>query len=72
MLLRKIYGTIFCIIYELATQSQDLNTYSALKQYLFGGVKLAKNADPGKHVYSDYGIGFDSHSNISLGNGSVG
>ena len=34
----------------------------ALKGYLFGGVKLAKNADPVKYVYTGYGIGFDSRS----------
>ena len=30
-----------------------------LKDCLFGGVKLAKNADPDKYVYSGYGIVFD-------------
>ena len=43
-----------------------------MKDCLFGGVKLAKNADPDKYVYSGYIIGFDSRSKISLPDGSVG
>ena len=39
---------------------------------LFGGVTLAKNADPDNYVYSDYGIGFDSRSELSLPDGRVG
>ena len=31
-----------------------------LKDSLFEGFKLAKNADPDNYVYSGYGIGFDS------------
>ena len=34
----------------------------ALKNCLFEGIKLAKNGDPNKNVYSPYGIGFNSHS----------
>ena len=44
----------------------------ALKGYLFGGVKLAKNADPVKYVYTGYGIGFDSRSEFSLPDVSLG
>ena len=29
---------------------------------MFGGVKLAKNAEPNKYSYSGYGIGFDFRS----------
>ena len=43
-----------------------------MKDCLFGGVKLAKNADPDKYVYSGYIIGFDSRSEFSLPDGSVG
>ena len=43
-----------------------------LKDCLFGGVKLAKNADRGKHVCSSYGNGFNLHSEFSLPDGSVG
>ena len=39
-----------------------MNSDFPLKDCLFGGVKLAKNADPDKYVYSGYGIGFDSCS----------
>ena len=31
---------------------------------LFGGIQLAKNVDPDKYVYSGYGNGFDSHSEL--------
>ena len=48
-----------------------LNSNFTLKDCLFGGVTLAKNADPDKHVCTVYGIGFDSRSEFSLPNGSV-
>ena len=63
---------IFFIVYELDTWSQDLNSDFTLKYCLFGGVKLAKNADPDKYVYSRYGIGFNSCSEFSLLDGGVG
>ena len=50
---------IFFIAYELDTWSRDLNSDFTLQHCLFGGVKLAKNADPNKCVYSGYGNGFD-------------
>ena len=34
--------------------------------------KLAKNADPDKHAYTGYGIGFDSRSELSWPDGSMG
>ena len=37
-----------------------------------GSEKLIKNADPDKYVYTGYGIGFDSRSELSLPDGSVG
>ena len=43
-----------------------------LKSCLFEDVKLTKNADPDKYVYSSYGIGFDTRSEFSLPDGSVG
>ena len=43
-----------------------------LKDCLFGGVKLAENADLDKYIYSGYGTGFDLHSEFSLPDGSVG
>ena len=39
---------------------------------LFGSVKLTKNTNPNKYKYSDYGIGFDSHSELSFTDGSIG
>ena len=39
-----------------------LKTNFTWKDYLFGAVKLTKNADPNKCSYSGYGIGFDSRS----------
>ena len=38
------------IVYELDTWSRDLNSVFTSKYLLFGGVKLAKNADPDKFV----------------------
>ena len=55
-------------MYELDRWSQDLNAKFTLKDYLFGAVKLTKNADPNKYSYSEYGIGFDSRSIISFPN----
>ena len=40
--------------------------------FLFGSVKLTKNADPEKYKYSDYGIGFDSRSEFLFTDGSMG
>ena len=37
----------------------------------FGGVKLVKNADQDKYVYSGYDIGFDLRSEFSLPNGNI-
>ena len=37
---------IFFIVSELDTWSQDLNSDYILKDCLFGGFKLAENADP--------------------------
>ena len=59
------------IVYELDTWSSELNSYFALKDCLFRGVKLAKNDDP--DIYeSGSGIGFDSCSQCPLPDGSVG
>ena len=48
------------------------NSDFTLKDCLFGSVKLPKNADRDKEVYSDYGIRFDLRSEFSLTDGSVG
>ena len=52
----------FFIVHKLDKQTRDLNSDFTLKDYLFGGTKLAKNVDAGKYSYSGYGIGFNSRS----------
>ena len=59
---------IYFIIYELATWSRELNSDFNLKDCLFGGVKLAENAEQDKYAYSGYGIGFASRPLFSLPN----
>ena len=39
---------------------------------MFGSVKLTKKPDPDKYKYSGYGIGFDSRSEFSFTDGSMG
>ena len=48
------------------TQGADF----ALQNYLFGAVKLTKNVDPDKYIYSDYGVGFDACRRFSLSDDS--
>ena len=60
------------IVYKLDTHSRDLNFNFTLKDWLFGGVRLAKNPDPHKHIYNDCGIGFDSRSELSFPDSSMG
>ena len=64
----KTVNLYFC--YTLDRQSRDLDTDFTLGNSLFGSVKLTKSAD--KYKYSDYGIGFDSRSQFSFTNGSMG
>ena len=40
------------------------------KNFLFGAVKLTKNADFHKYRYSDYGTEFDARRSFSLFDGS--
>ena len=58
--------------YTLDPQSRNLKRDFILNNCFFGSAKLTKNADPGKHKYSDYGIGFDFRLKLSLTGGSVG
>ena len=55
---------IFFIKYELDTWSWDLNSNFTLKDCLFAGGRLAKNADQAKYIYTFYDIGFDSRDSI--------
>ena len=63
---------IIIIVFELYTWSRDLNSSFTVKHCLFGGVKLTKNVDPDKYVYTEYDIRFDSRLEVSLPYGSVG
>ena len=54
------------IVYEL------LYIDYILKDFLFGAVKLTKNADLDKYKYSGYSIGFDLRSEFLLSDGSIG
>ena len=60
------------ISYALTLWFRNLNTYFALKNFLFGSVKLTKNTDTDKYKYSDYGIGFDSCSEFLFTDESMG
>ena len=62
----------FFIVYELDTWSLDLNTDFTLGCCLFGSVKPTKKADSDKYKFSSYDIRFDSRSNFSLTDGSIG
>ena len=59
------------ISYTLGVQLRDFNTDYTLRNCLFGSVKLTKNADLDKYKYTDCGIGFDSHGEYSLPDGSI-
>ena len=39
-----------------------------MENYLFGSVKLTKNADIHKYRFSRYGIGFERNTSFSVGN----
>ena len=56
----------------LGPQLRTLNTDFALGNCLFVSVKLSKNVDLDKYKYSGSGIGFDSRSEFSLPDGSMG
>ena len=50
----------------------DLDSDFTLKNSLFGGVKLVKNADSDKYVYSGYGIVFYTRIEVSFPDSNVG
>ena len=58
-------------VYDLDTWSRDLNTEFTLRDCLFRAVKLTKKYHPDEYGYSCHGIGFDSHSIVSI-NGEWG
>ena len=63
---------ILYIFYTLGPQLRNLNTGFTLYNCLFGSVKLTKNADPDKYKCSGYGVGFDSLSQFSFADESMG
>ena len=56
------------IVYKLNTHT--INTDFALKDCLFGSVRIAKDKDPDRYVYSVFGIGFDSAATFSHSDGT--
>ena len=51
---------------------RNLDSGFALENCFFGGAEVAKNADPDKYSYSCYGIGFDTRTEFSLPDYSLG
>ena len=51
---------------------RGLKTDFTLNNRLSESVKRTKNADPDKYKYSSYGIRFDSRSEFSFTDGSMG
>ena len=64
--------TNISISYTLNQWPRDLNTDFTIGSCLFGSVKLTKNTDLDKYKYSSLGIGFDSLSEFSFTDGSIG
>ena len=59
-------------MHTLGLQLRNLNTDFTLGNWLFGSVKLTRNADLDKNKYTGYGIGFDSRSELLVTDGSYG
>ena len=54
------------------TVGPQLRTYFTLGNFLFESVKLSKNANSDKYNYNGYGTGFDSRSEFSLPDDTMG
>ena len=67
------YGKIvkIYIVYEISSTFTSQSSFT-LKNYLFGEVKVTKNADISKYKYSGYGIGFDSKGSFWHADGTYG
>ena len=65
MLHRNVVNTY--IVYEATSDYKDIK-YPTLENWLFGSVKLTKNADIDKYIYFGFGIGFDRQASFSIGN----
>ena len=57
---------------KLSPWLSNLNTDFTLNNCLFGPVELTENVDPDKYKYGGCGIGFDSRSEFSFTDESVG
>ena len=62
---------IFCKL-NPQLRPKYLNTDFTINIFLFGSVKLTKNANLDKYKYSAYGIRFHSRSEVSFTDGSFG
>ena len=60
-----------CTVYELGASGSN-NNDPTLKNYLFGAVRLTKNADIDKYRYSGNGIGFDRRLSFSFPGSGLG
>ena len=60
------------ISYTLGPQLRNLSTDFTLDNYLFGSVKLTKNAHLDKYKFTGYSIGFDSRSDLYLQMEAIG
>ena len=60
-----------CIVYSLSASGSNYSD-PTIKNCLFGGVTLTKNADFDKYGYSRYGIGFDRRGICSFPGGGFG
>ena len=56
------------IVYVLDTCLKDLSTELTLVGCIFAAVKSTKNVHLNNCAYSDYGFGFDTHSQCFLWN----
>ena len=65
MLHRNVVNTY--TVYEATSDHKDIK-YPTLENWLFGSVKLTKNADIDKYIYFGFGIGFDRQASFSIGN----
>ena len=63
---------IVYISYILNQWPRHLNTDFTLGSWLFGSVRLTKNADLDRHKYSNYGHGFNSGSEFLFTDGNIG
>ena len=59
------------MFYILSPWLRNLNTGFTLFTCFFQSVKLIKNVDPDKYVYTSYGIGFNLRSEFSLPDGNM-